>query len=117
MGNYNAQYESYYKRLLNNRKSMNKLHKYNRANNKIANVLMRQLTGTLILFLIILFCKSVTTSATYKVYNFSKTLINKDYDYRLILKEVKSFDFYKFQDNVIDKIENIMCKININNPF
>lgn len=68
MGSYNSQYEEYY-RNLKRRKEGSKINYFNRkpydlSSNYISKRIIRDLVGTCVLFLIVIFCKIIVTPET-----------------------------------------------------
>lgn len=113
MGNYNAQYQSYYNNLVKKQRSMNNFagenHKRDRKTNFFVKRLTRELVGVLILFILVLFCKVVVTPKTELIYNYSKEMINKNYDYSIVIDKAKSFklkDLGAMTVNLMEKVRS-----------
>ena len=119
MGNYNAQYQSYYnnlgkKRNVNNFGGDN----YKRGNksNFFVKTLTRQLIGVLLLLILVLFCKVVVTPKTEFIYNYSKEAINKHYDYSLVIDKAKAInikDIGTMTTNLMEKVKSTFKSVNI----
>lgn len=110
MGNYNSEYATYYQNILQQKRKYS-AHTNKDEGNRFGKVIIRQLVGALVLFVIILTCKSFSTPATEAVYTFCKNTINKEYDYDATLNKIKSFSFADVQDKIVDEIETIRCKV------
>lgn len=122
MGRYNSQYEDYYSLL---RKKNNIRHpvKYNsngfnnnsKNRNSQSNYFMkriiRDLSGVLILFLVIISCKVMVNPKTQAVYSYSKQLINKTYDYKTIVAQIENIKFNDLQNWFQNFIENLKSKV------
>jgi murein DD-endopeptidase MepM/ murein hydrolase activator NlpD len=121
MGSYNSQYENYYRNLGNKRKSYGGYsyggasafgsNKSRLDSNFLMKRLMVDLIGVLAMFIIVMGCKLVVTPTTAAVYNYSKELVNKSYDYNKIVAAAKNFKISEAQQKIMDTIEKV--KINI----
>ncbi|ERI90277.1 peptidase, M23 family [Clostridiales bacterium oral taxon 876 str. F0540] len=117
MGNYNSQYESYYSNLVNRKNYRG--YGYSSPGRGSSNTygsyflrrLVRELIGVFILFIFIVACKLVSTPETASVYNYSKAIVNKNYDYNLVINDIKTFDMKKLEDKSTDFLENIKTKL------
>jgi murein DD-endopeptidase MepM/ murein hydrolase activator NlpD len=114
MGNYNNQYEDYYKSLRKNfntgytssqRKRSNGIGEY------LLKRLPRDLIGALSLIFVIMLCKLVVTPQTQTVYNYSKSVVNKSYDYKSVFVQVKNLNVVKVEDKVTDWMETLKSKV------
>lgn len=115
MGNYNSQYESYYSNMVNKRKN------YNFGNNNKDNFkldgkyfirrLQRDLIGIFILLIFVLFCKIISTPQTTYVFNYSKSILNTNFDYLSTVNNIKSLDFKSLESKVSDWIDGAKTKI------
>lgn len=120
MGSYNSQYENYYNSL-KKRSRATYLPNYkntftsDRGEKKTSNYwarrIIRELIGVFILFVLVITCKAVHNARTISVYNYSKSIVSENYDYKDILNRTKSFDFKKLQDSIINRIENVRSKL------
>lgn len=128
MGNYNSYYESYYNRLLNksgndgaynssNKIDYRKRHYKTDEDNPFVKLIIRQLTGVLILFLFVLICRLVVTPRTAAAYKFCENMINKEYDYKEIVLKVKNLKVQDFQEKIVYGIEKIRCGITGDKTF
>jgi murein DD-endopeptidase MepM/ murein hydrolase activator NlpD len=114
MGNYNSQYESYYSSIVNKRANSG----YSRGSgekkpkgNWIVRRLMQELCGVLVMLIFVIFCKFVVTPQTAAAYNYSKTIINSNYDYKNIISKAKNIDTSKnFQDRAVEFIDNLKSR-------
>lgn len=113
MGNYNPQYRDYYNSMLNKN---NNYSPYYGSNNKKSNFIVKRITidliGVLALFIVVTFCKLVVTPNTQKVYEYSKKIVNENYDYKKAISTVKSFKFNDVKEKSEDYIEKVVNKIN-----
>ncbi|MBI6871675.1 M23 family metallopeptidase [Clostridium aciditolerans] len=120
MGNYNSEYESYYNSLKKGSKtryfpSYNQSFNYNNIGKSKKNYwlsrIMRDLVGVLILFIIVLSCKLIVTPKTQAVYNYSKQILNQNYEYTNLKEKCKNIDIKNFQDKITNIIEEIRSKV------
>lgn len=121
MGSYNSQYESYYRNLGNKRKSYGGYSyggtssfgksKSSFDGNFLMKRLMQDLIGVFVMLIIVMGCKLVVTPATTTVYNYSKDMVNKSYDYTKIVASVKNFKISEAQKKIMDLIEKIKIDI------
>ncbi|MGV8983028.1 hypothetical protein [Clostridium sp.] len=123
MGNYNTQYQSYYNNLAKKQRGTNNFVSDGKGQNKMwefyVKRLTRELVGVLALFIIVLIFKVVVTTKTQYVYNYSKEVINKKYDYSTLMVRAKNFKFKDIEvitTNLIEKFKNTISEGNqINN--
>lgn len=114
MGNYNNQYEDYYKSL---RKNFNTGYMSSQRSRPsgigeyLFKRIPRDLIGALSLIFVIMLCKLVVTPKTQAVYNYSKSLVNESYDYKSVFVQVKSLNVEKVEDKVTDWMEMVKSKI------
>ena len=113
MGNYNTQYQSYYNNLTKKQRGTNNFASESKRQSRILNFyikrLTRELIGVLVLFILVLLFKVVVTTKTQYVYNYSKEVINKKYDYGTLIDKAKSFkieDIGNITGNFIEKIKS-----------
>lgn len=120
MGNYNSQYESYYSTMVNKRKN-NKGYKYNSNSSRsplgfkldksfFLRRLIQDLIGVFLLFTFVIVCELVVTTQTEAAYNFSKQVINKNYDLTDAAASLKKLEFKDVEDKVTSLIEGIKVK-------
>lgn len=119
MGNYNSQYESYYKSIVNNKSNRNvnyseRILMKNTNGNPIVRRLIQDLSGVLVMLMVVIFCKITTIPQTEAFYNYSKKVVNTNAvtDYSKIItrvKKIKTAD--DIQDGVIKLIDNMKVKI------
>lgn len=127
MGNYNPQYESYYNNMINRKKS-SAIYKGNVSNNNSHNYkgslsnnyfsgnyftkrIIRELFCTLLLFIFVIVCRTVHTQKTIEVYNYSKSVINEDYNYKNIIDNMKNIKLNSLQKDITNWINSIQSKI------
>lgn len=114
MGNYNSQYESYYGSMVNKRKNYNGLNKKNKFifdGNFFIKRFQRDLIGIFILFSFVLLCKIISTSETVYAYNYSKSILNKSFDYEAVIKSLKTLDINSLENKVSDLLDTAKTKI------
>lgn len=111
MGNYNSHYESYYNNITNKKNKRNDNY-YNRGSrtkskkNFITRRIIQDLCGVLVLFLFILVCKGIVTSPTKAAYKYSKEVVNTNYDYKKLIRKVKSINKSQYIKIKAKKIKN-----------
>lgn len=126
MGNYNSEYESYYNSLKRNGStrytpsysrnfSHNSVGKF-KGNYWISRII-RDLIGMFILFIFVVGCKLVVTPKTQAVYNYSKQILNQNYDYKDLKINYNDIDLKKIQDKATNIIEQLKSKITGNETF
>lgn len=118
MGHYNLQYEEYYNGLSGkakysprydrNRKHDNKLNKINYITRRV----IRDLTGVLVLSIVVLGCRIVSTPQTKAVYNYSKKIVNQTYDYTEFKQNLTKINLKSIDSTV----KNVINRIQINIP-
>lgn len=113
MGNYNPQYRDYYNSILNKKDVYSRDIKTSKTKKSdfIAKRIIRDLAGVLVLFVIVIFCKIIITPTTQKVYDYSKKIVNENFDYKKALTSIESFNFSEFKVKSQDYIEKAMNKI------
>ena len=115
MGNYNTQYQSYYNSLAKRQRGGNSFATENNKKSKrldfFMKILIRQLIGVLVLFLFVLICKVVVTPKTQYAYNYSKEVINKKYDYSVLLDKAKDVKFKDIEAITVKLIEKVKSTI------
>ncbi len=124
LGSYNSQYESYYEKMFQKRRNADPYKSYftkdsfdtNKekniyGSNYFMNRILRDLIGVAVLFLMVLFCKYVHTPQTAAVYNYSKGIVSKNYDYKYIYNKIKSTDIEEIKKSTEKKFESIKIKL------
>ena len=115
MGNYNMQYQSYYNNLAKKQRGGNNFTSESKKQSRRANFfikrLTRELTGVLVLFIFVLLCKVVVTPKTEYVYNYSKEVINKQYDYSTLIDKAKGIKFKDIEAIAASFIEKVKTTI------
>ena len=105
MSSFNSQYEEYYSRFrpgLRKRNAKEKRPKKSRGA-YLTGRIIRDLTGVLILIVIVTGCRLVQTPQTQAVYKYSRDILNKSYNYTEVNKVVKNNVLYwmnKFKTKV-----------------
>ncbi|MCD2347555.1 M23 family metallopeptidase [Clostridium guangxiense] len=126
MGSFSSQYEDYYNNMLKRRKYDSfSSNGYNRKDltKKLINTLKFQIVGTIILFLAVFAMREVSMPETKNTYEYCKYLLNENYDYGALIKQVETVNLNDVQnyvnqinfDNIeaksVDYIENFKSKI------
>jgi murein DD-endopeptidase MepM/ murein hydrolase activator NlpD len=131
MGNYNDYYQRYYSsipkktsRQNNQRKtstSNNSTYKSSRNATKTNFILNRfqnfgnrfiiQLGVVLILMIVLLSCKTFNNAYTRDIYDFSKAVIGKNYNYATVVESIKKFNLQEVEAKSIMFIEKIKSTI------
>lgn len=116
MGSYNTSYESYYSNLKSDKGSGNRLplNSNNKSKKGIRSFIVRrivqELTGVLILFIIVLTIISIENPEANKIYRHSKELVNKSYDFSEIWKKIKKVEVNALTDNAEEYIDKLISK-------
>ena len=116
MSGYNSQYEEYYKVIKNGRNRNFDFYRGSTSrNNKrkprsMWDKLIKQLIGTAVLFLIVIICKLIVTPETKAFYNYSKEVVNKNYNYKKIYSKINTVQFKNLEDEFIKYVEKIKKK-------
>lgn len=116
MGYYNSAYESYYKNLANKKKSTNNASPLFSAK-RIYRRFLQELIGTLILFTFVITCKIFTNSYTKAAYNYSKSLINQNLDYKAIISKVENIKFKDLGNNFETWFNDVKMKLDGENDI
>ncbi|PJI07124.1 MULTISPECIES: murein hydrolase activator EnvC family protein [Clostridium] len=127
MGNYNSQYENYYRALLNRNSRTSSVYRgdINKKNwgQKIVKKIEFQLVGAFILFVVALGCKSVTTPETKIACNYIKYTLAYNYDFSALISQVRDLDVSNieayankvdvdsFKNDSVNYIEDLRTKI------
>lgn len=119
MGSYNSQYESYYSTIINKRRN-NKSQHYSQNRNSggfrldgkfFARRLIQDLIGVVVLSFFVITCKLVVTPHTQMVYNYSKSILDKNYDFISAVQSVKEFNYKTIETSITSWLEEIKIKI------
>lgn len=103
MGSYDPYYKNYYNSIkAPKRKEIHLIKKED-----IIKKIIFQLSGTLVLVLILIICKVSTLDIANKLYKLSKENINISLDYKKVLSKIESVDIKEIPDIVINKIKSI----------
>lgn len=115
MGNYNTQYRSYYNNLTKRQRGANNFgsesNKKSRKSNFYVKRLTRDLIGVLVLFIFVLVCKVVVTPKTQYAYNYSKKIVNQQYDYSTLIDKAKGVKIKNIQSITVNFIEKVKSTI------
>lgn len=121
MGNYNMQYEDYYKSLRNKNYGGGSIYytgyssqtKKNNTtnNNRFMKRLMQELVGVFVMFIFVLTCKFIVTPNTQQAYAYAKNIVNKSYDYKVVMEKVQGLTWETVQTSTIDWLEKFKTEI------
>ncbi|NMM64542.1 M23 family metallopeptidase [Clostridium sp. P21] len=120
MGSYNSEYENYYNSLRKKSRatylpSYNNSFTADKKENNLENYwtrrIIRDLVGVFILFVFVIVCKAVHNTKTMSVYNYSKEVLNENYDYKVFFSRTKKLDLRKLQDDIINSIGDVRSKV------
>lgn len=122
MGNYNSQYENYYRSFINkNNNRINKERLYN-GHNKLVNSnrsrkkfvirrIIQDLLGVFVMLVFVIVCKFIVTPQTTAAYSYCKEVVNTNIDYKKIITKVKTIEKRKsVQDTMVDLIDKAKVK-------
>ena len=119
MGNYNTQYQSYYNNLARKQKGSKRFSSESNKQSSISSFyikrLTRELVGVLALAIFVLILKASVTPKTQYVYNYSKEVINKQYNYSTLIYKVNGVRFNDIEAvtvNFIDKVKSTISNAN-----
>ncbi|SHI02553.1 Peptidase family M23 [Clostridium collagenovorans DSM 3089] len=76
-----------------------------------ANTIIMQLSGVLIMSVLLLGCKAIDTSTTQKVYSKSCTILSKNYDLTAIASSIKNGGYKEFEGKVLSYIDGVKSKV------
>lgn len=117
MGNFNEQYDKYYKTSTAAYKS-GASYTYGKTGEEAANKftflfrrLIVDLSGTLILFIILILCKNYNVPQTAFIYKNAKNYVNDSFDYKKAFNEIQNISFSDIEKNITNYIEKIKNKI------
>ncbi|WP_185650573.1 endopeptidase [Clostridium sp. DJ247] len=123
MGSYESEYESYYNSLKKNGRAVYSPSYNNYSKNSglvslginkkgyLIKRIIRDLVGVLLLFIFIISCKIVSMPKTQAVYNYSKNIVNKTYDYKQVEENIRSIDLKQIQYKIMNTIEQFRKRI------
>ena len=121
MGSYNMQYQSYYNNLAKKQRGIGNFAGESNRKNKMWNFyikrLTRELIGVLVLFIVVLLCRVMVTPKTQYVYDYSKEVINKQYDYSKFIDSAKGFKIKDIEIITVNFIEKIKSTISSENQL
>lgn len=118
MGNYNSQYENYYRNLTNRRRNHDG-YSYGSSNsssfrldkNYFLRRITRELIGVFVLFLFVIACKTIVTPETKSIYDYSKEMLKVNYDYNKAIATVKEIDLKDVDDKITNWMETAKSKL------
>lgn len=119
MGYYDSEYEKYYGSLrgkLNytpgyyGGRTYNKESYKSKKGNYLVRRIIRDLIGVLVLFIFIILCKVTSNPQAKSVYNYSKSIINENYNYTKLKSQLNSINI----NYVGNKIKNTVKELRVN---
>ena len=132
MGNYNSEYESYYNTLVSNKRGKNhsspkKTLRSRRgiglgtsfisnlfSKERIFRRVIQELAGGLLLFIVLIFCKSNVMDQSKTVYTYSKQVVHQNVNFKQVntgLSNVKKLKLEDFKTKASDYIEEIKTNL------
>ncbi|ACQ54517.1 M23 family metallopeptidase [Clostridium botulinum] len=118
---YNSQYEEYYNSLKNRKTTnlKNNNYMYGGWNNRRENSnmkffqkrIIRDLIGVFLLLISVLGLKAFSNSKTQMVYNYSKKIVNENYDYQKVINKAKNLDVNFLEDKILKYIDTFKSKV------
>ncbi|MBP2032999.1 hypothetical protein J2Z42_001678 [Clostridium algifaecis] len=117
MGYYNSQYEDYYNQLKRGVKYSPRYDKISNKNNRFDKInfitkrIIRDLSGVLILSIIIGVCKIIQTPQTKTVYNYSKKVVSETYDYNNLKHNLRNIDLKEMESEAKSMINRLQINI------
>lgn len=132
MGNYNSEYENYYNTMLNKGKGRNYSNSKKASDGisfkgirvsfisnlfskkRIFRRVFQELIGGLILFIVLIFCKSNVLAGSKTVYNYSKQIVHQNLDLKELqsdLGKVRNLKLDNFQTKASDFMERIKISV------
>lgn len=119
MGNYNSQYENYYRNLKGTsqaRYNSNYGQSHSVKKDKgsfLGRRIMQELAGGVILFAVAMSCKFVVTPSTKAVRDYCKSVVSSNYDYKGMVTSVKTMNI----SDIGEKLKGYLEKIKENLPM
>lgn len=119
MGTYNTQYRDYYD---NMRRKNYSSYRYGNSNNGLGNNtneghfgkrIVLDLIGVLVLFLMVIGCKTIRTPKTQAAYIYCKNVVNENYDYKQGIEKIKNFNYQEFENKAVNFIDEMKAKFTI----
>ncbi|GAA0063013.1 M23 family metallopeptidase [Clostridium sporogenes] len=123
---YNSQYEEYYNSLKNRKTTnlKNNNYMYGQWNNRkessnmkfFQKRIIRDLIGVFLLLIFVLGLKAFSNPKTQMVYNYSKKIVNenydyKNYDYKKVINKAKNLDANLVEDKILKYIDTFKSKV------
>lgn len=104
MGNYNSQYESYYSNLAN-KKKFNMIDSSQKTNHLFsvhwfAKKIIIDLSGVLILTVLVLTCRGIASPQTKYIYSFCKDTVSNNFDYTNVVNTITNINVKGWQDKI-----------------
>lgn len=75
------------------------------------NTIIMQLSGVLIMSVLLLGCKAIDTSTTQKVYSKSCAILSRNYDLTAIANGIKNGGYKEFESKVLSYIDGVKSKV------
>ncbi|EKS4343176.1 peptidase M23 [Clostridium sporogenes] len=118
---YNSQYEEYYNSLKNRKTTnlKNNNYMYGQWNNRkessnmkfFQKRIIRDLIGVFLLLIFVLGLKAFSNPKTQMVYNYSKKIVNENYDYKKVINKAKNLDANLVEDKILKYIDTFKSKV------
>ncbi|MGO5066005.1 MULTISPECIES: M23 family metallopeptidase [unclassified Clostridium] len=118
---YNSQYEEYYNSLKNRKNTnlRNNNYIYGGSNDRRGNFnssffqkrIVRDLVGVFLLLVFVLGIKAFSNPKTQMVYNYSKKIVNENYDYKKVINKAKDLDVKFLEDKLLKYIDTFKSKV------
>ncbi len=72
---------------------------------------MRDLIGVFLLLIFVLGLKAFSNPKTQMVYNYSKKIVNENYDYKKVINKTKDLDVKSLEDKILKYIDTFKSKV------
>lgn len=125
MGSYNSEYENYYSNI---RKRSGSGYPYKNNSTKKSEMsflekrIISELAGVLVLFCVVICCKIFITPTTKAIYDYSKNIVNVNYDYKAAIEKIKGMNISDIKSekpsilqNAEDKVTEFTSKFKMEN--
>lgn len=73
--------------------------------------IMRDLIGVFLLLIFVLGLKAFSNPKTQMVYNYSKKIVNENYDYKKVINKTKDLDVKSLEDKILKYIDTFKSKV------
>lgn len=110
MSNFNSEYEKYYKGSVANYTSI-KRDKVEKSGGFFVRRLTLDLIGTLILFLLLIICRSYKVPQTTFLYTNAKKYVNYTFDYKTLISKASAISLKDIEGKVTNYIDTINSKL------